>query len=79
MTNVVRHAEAGRCTVRLWRADGLMVEVVDDGRGLPDVYRAGVGVTSMRERATELGGSCSITPGPHNGTVVLARFPVVLG
>lgn len=79
MTNVVRHAQAERCWVRLWRADGLLLEVADDGRGLPDVYRAGVGVNSMRERATELGGSCSILPGAGGGTVVLARFPVVLG
>jgi signal transduction histidine kinase len=76
LTNVVRHAEATECRVRLWRSDALLVEVTDNGRGMPDLLRPGVGIGSMRERASELGGSCMVTNNLHGGTVVRARFPI---
>ena len=57
------------------RAAALVVEIADDGRGLPAGRRAGVGLTSMRERAEELGGAWSIEPRPGGGTVVRARLP----
>lgn len=77
LTNVVKHARAGHCEVRLWRdADALLIQVTDDGLGLPSGYRAGVGINAIRERATEIGGSASVTPGPEKGTVVFARLPL---
>ncbi len=82
LTNVVRHAAARSSTVRLAIEDGaLRVEVRDDGVGMPDPQadhtgRAGVGLTSMRERATELGGSLVVGPLPEGGTRVLARLPL---
>jgi signal transduction histidine kinase len=76
LMNVVRHAQAHTCTVRLALADGLQIEVSDDGTGLPEVYRAGVGLRSMRERALELGGRCSIEPRPEGGTHVSVWLPV---
>ncbi|HEV8635098.1 MAG TPA: GAF domain-containing sensor histidine kinase [Chloroflexota bacterium] len=81
LTNVARHADAGRARVRL-AADGraLVVEVADDGRGLPAVRRPGVGLASMRERAEELGGACAVEPGEDGrGTRVRARLPLVSG
>jgi signal transduction histidine kinase len=54
----------------------LSLEVADDGRGLAQDRRAGVGLSSMCERAAELGGECQITPGPTGGTRVLARLPL---
>jgi signal transduction histidine kinase len=75
MTNVVRHAHARTCLVRLWVDDRLHLEVADDGRGLNGA-RVGVGLTSMRERAEELGGNCTVEPGQAGGTSVRARFPL---
>jgi signal transduction histidine kinase len=75
LTNVVRHADAGRACVRLAVDDEtLTVEVVDDGRGLPAEMVAGVGLTSMRERAEEMGGTCRVEAG-EGGTRVLAVLP----
>jgi signal transduction histidine kinase len=78
LTNVVRHAEARTCIVRL-RLDelaGLLcLEVQDNGKGLPIQRRAGVGLNSMRERAEELGGTLTITSLATGGTSVLARLP----
>jgi signal transduction histidine kinase len=75
LTNVVRHADAGRACVRLAVDDEtLTVEVADDGRGLPAEWVAGVGLTSMRERAEEMGGTCRVEAG-EGGTRVLAVLP----
>ncbi|SNR80005.1 sensor histidine kinase [Blastococcus mobilis] len=75
VTNVVRHASATRATVRFVRAgDVLAVEVTDDGAGLPQPYVAGVGIGSMRRRALEAGGTCTVEPGPERGTRVRAEF-----
>jgi signal transduction histidine kinase len=49
--------------------------VTDQGAGLPDGYRAGVGLTSMRERAAELGGRCVVSRRDPHGTSVRAEFP----
>ncbi|HMM95748.1 histidine kinase [Phycicoccus sp.] len=78
LANVGRHSGARRAVVRLGVSAGaLELEVVDDGRGIEDGTAAGVGLVSLRERAAELGGSCSVGPGPGGrGTRVLARLPV---
>jgi signal transduction histidine kinase len=76
MTNVVRHAHARQCVIRLSLADALQLEIMDDGLGLAAGRPAGVGLHSMRERAAELGGTCVIGPGPGGGTRVVARLPL---
>ncbi len=75
LTNVTRHAHATRCSVRLRLNHGLDVDVCDDGVGLPQGWRAGVGIASMRERVTELGGELVIEPSLPHGTRITARLP----
>ena len=77
LSNVSRHAGATTCWIRLVRSDSqLTIEVDDDGSGLPADFRAGVGVTAMRERAAELGGECTFDRRPAGGTAVRARLPI---
>lgn len=77
MTNVARHAGALFCWVHLAVGDGaLVIEVADDGRGLPEERRDGVGFHSMQERAAELGGTCVILSPLEGGTTVRARVPL---
>ncbi|XVQ13387.1 sensor histidine kinase [Spirillospora sp. CA-255316] len=76
LTNVYRHAKAGSAVVRLYLNGDLHVCVGDDGVGMAPGARSGVGMSSMQERAAEIGGSCTVGPGPEGGTMVRARLPV---
>jgi signal transduction histidine kinase len=79
LANVTRHARARTCRIRFSIHDAdetLEVEIVDDGVGVTEDRRAGVGMTSMRERAAELGGTCVVAPRSSPGTRVLARLPL---
>jgi signal transduction histidine kinase len=75
LTNVARHAHARRAVVSIAVGEALLLEVDDDGLGLPQERHAGVGLTSMRERATELGGSFDIAPAAGGGTLVHVEIP----
>jgi signal transduction histidine kinase len=80
LANVVRHADARTCRVRLTtEADALVVEVLDDGVGVPFDRHVGVGLVSMRERAAELGGACTVEAQPGGGTRVVAWLPLTAG
>ncbi|HST66126.1 MAG TPA: histidine kinase [Mycobacteriales bacterium] len=72
INNAVRHGGARHCTVRLSSGRELVLTVTDDGRSA-GTWRPGVGLTAMRERATELGGSLAAGPTPDGGRVV-ARY-----
>lgn len=80
ITNSQRHAQAKHCAVQLV-VDGrlpdgrLTLTIRDDGVGLPAAYQPGIGLTSMRERAEELGGSFTILS-DASGVVVTAVLPI---
>lgn len=77
VTNVLRHSGARRCTVLVAAVGGeLQVRVDDDGSGLPTQPRDGVGLTSMRRRAAELGGTWSVATQPGGGTRVDVGLPL---
>ena len=74
--NAARHSGGRRCTIRLQLNGGLQLEVTDDGRtGDAPPFRPGVGITSMRERASELGATLTIEQLP-SGTRVRTVLPV---
>ncbi len=79
LTNVGRHAEARTCRIELTMDPPaqLRVEIEDDGIGVRRGRSGGVGLSAMRERATELGGSCRVAAREDGGTRVLALLPVV--
>jgi signal transduction histidine kinase len=76
MANVQRHADARHCWIRLSCNAALHVEIADDGRGIGPDSSIGVGMTSMRERAAELGGELTIEPRDGGGTRVVAILPI---
>jgi signal transduction histidine kinase len=79
--NAVRHAAANTVTVHLGGSDhALSVEVTDDGIGFdptdPELRSHHLGLTSMEERARELGGTLTLSARPGSGTVVSLEVPV---
>jgi two-component system, NarL family, sensor kinase len=77
MANVLRHARASRCEVRLDVDDALVASISDNGAGLPAQTRAdGIGLRSMRQRASDLGGRCTVGPAVPSGVIVYARLPL---
>jgi signal transduction histidine kinase len=77
LANIVQHAKANNGLVRISLEDqGLQIEVSDDGIGLAKGYRHGVGLHSMQERTTELGGRWSIQSNGGRGTHVYAWLPL---
>ena len=77
LTNAVRHAGANRVDVHVsccCSPEGLTLAVIDDGPGDRE-WVAGVGLTSMRERVAELGGTLTAGPAGSGGRVS-ARLPL---
>jgi signal transduction histidine kinase len=75
--NVVKHAAAATCLIRLDFDQVLALTVEDDGVGFEGGRGVGVGLQSMRERADELGGTFEIggrADGP--GARLVVRLPL---
>ncbi len=77
VNNVVKHANAERCIVKVnLDSSQLQVTVEDNGCGLPEFLRTGIGLQAMRERAEELGGRFEISGLPDKGVIVRAYLPL---
>ncbi|TMR16552.1 sensor histidine kinase [Nonomuraea turkmeniaca] len=78
LTNIRKHADASLARIAVQRETSVLrVLIIDDGKGLPESYRAGVGLGSMRERAAELGGICVVAAEPGAGTRVEVMLPLL--
>lgn len=83
LTNIVRHAGASEVRLSLVASpEAISVDIEDDGRGLPaaseeeaSAFRAGLGLTSMRERAALMGGTLELSVSAIGGLRVRVRVP----
>ena len=80
LTNAIRYAPGAAATVHLgYRADGVMVDVVDNGPGqlaaAPVGHGGGTGLAGLRERARLLGGRLEAGSRPEGGFAVRAFLP----
>jgi signal transduction histidine kinase len=78
VTNVVRHAHAASCWLTMVTGATVEIDVIDDGIGLNGQVFDGVGLTAMRERASELGGAVRFSPNTPCGTHVHVQLPAAL-
>jgi signal transduction histidine kinase len=76
VNNAAKHARAKQVTLTIEpRENELHVRIVDDGVGFSANGATGHGLTNMRERAADLGGTCEITSAPGTGTKIQVRLP----
>ena len=78
LANVRRHSAARNVEVRLRTDDEvILIEVADDGRGFDlESARAGIGLSTMRERVEGLGGKIEVKSSPGEGTKVTVKVPL---
>jgi signal transduction histidine kinase len=80
LTNIIRHANATRVTVRLSQVDHeLVLTVRDNGRGILEkeiVHPRSIGLIGMRERVAQVGGQLFLFGVPGRGTTVTMRVPM---
>lgn len=80
LTNIARHANATKLSVRLQEETrSLILDVRDNGQGIKAEEIAGMkslGLLGMQERAHGLGGEVKIHGNPGKGTTVMLRVPM---
>jgi two-component system, NarL family, sensor kinase len=75
--NTVRHSGGQHCLVCISIEDASVhMTVADDGRGLPTPLVAGVGVSGIRERASEIGGTAEWLTNTDGGVTVVTDVPL---
>jgi signal transduction histidine kinase len=80
LTNVVRHAQASRCSIQLRNEEQAVLLVIqDNGTGVIQASSGGFGIRSMRERAEELGGRYELDARSGEGTRIKVRIPIAGG
>jgi two-component system, NarL family, sensor histidine kinase UhpB len=76
LTNVARHAQATEVLLSLQRGkEGVVLRVIDDGRGFDPGHAEGGGLRGIRERALIVGGAAAIGPGPSGGVEIRLEVP----
>jgi signal transduction histidine kinase len=83
LANVARHAEAERVTLTLsYMNDVVVLDVQDNGVGLDGAAPSagsGFGLTAMRERIEQLGGTLFVESEPGEGTTLVVDIPLAKG
>lgn len=77
VSNALRHSGASRLTVEISVADMFVLDIVDNGSGIPDGNTRNSGLGNMTRRAEQLGGACEITGPPEGGTRVHWVAPLI--
>lgn len=77
VSNALRHSGASRLTVEISVADMFILNVIDDGCGIPAGNTRHSGLANMKRRAEQLGGTCEITSPPEGGTRVHWVAPLI--
>ena len=81
LTNIARHAEATEVDVELQLNHGsILLEIKDNGKGFSEngaKANTHFGIFGMKERASMLGGSLSISSTPKKGTSVNLELPLI--
>ena len=78
LNNALKHASARHVVVRIGSEDAGMLTVIvsDDGVGfVPNSAPRGIGLSSMQERAVDIGATIAVQSGVSQGTDVMVQLP----
>jgi signal transduction histidine kinase len=76
VSNALRHSGASRLTVEVRVGDMFVLDIIDNGCGIPADNDRNSGLANMKYRAEQLGGACEITNPPEGGTRVHWAAPL---
>ena len=84
LTNIIKHAGANTAWLSVKIVEqagnaGIRIIVKNDGKGLGEDEKTGMGLTGMRERADALGGWLTLEPRPGGGLRVESHLPFLPG
>ena len=94
VSNALRHGNAERLQIALWFQSAVLnqdsgaspsrlwvLEITDNGIGFDPatIHSAGFGMLTMRERASELGGTLTVNSAPGKGTTIRLEFTTAVG
>jgi two-component system NarL family sensor kinase len=87
LNNVEKHAKAKTVRLRIAiQREEVVLKIEDDGRGFSTAtperitgFRRGIGLSSLRERASALGGTCEVVSNSGRGTAITVRVPLPRG
>ncbi|MGX9792114.1 GAF domain-containing protein [Mycobacterium sp. MMS18-G62] len=77
ISNAVRHSGASRLIVELAVGDQLVIDITDNGCGIPADNMRHSGLANLHRRAEAVGGTCQITTPPQGGTRIRWAAPVI--
>ena len=82
LNNISKHAQASNVQMHLDRGNEIAFTIADDGIGFDPQHpfgtgAKGLGLVSMRERASLIGGSVDIQSKPGQGTMIIVRVPLI--
>ena len=76
VSNALRHSGASRLTVEVQVGDMFVLDIIDNGCGIPADNDRNSGLANMKYRAEQLGGACEISNPPEGGTRVHWAAPL---
>ena len=77
LTNAIKHSKADTISVEFRIAsDGLLLNVIDNGVGREEDWGKGRGLSNMKKRASEMGGTMTLSSG--SGTRMSLAIPLPL-
>ncbi len=87
LNNVEKHANAKLVRLRIAiQRQAIVLKIQDDGRGFDPAatkvakgMEGGIGLSSLRERAAALGGTCEVVSNPKQGTAITVRVAPTIG
>lgn len=77
VSNAVRHSGATHLNIEVKVGDELLIDVIDDGCGIPEHNQRRSGLANLHRRAEQAGGTCSISTPASGGTLIRWTAPLI--